>query len=158
MQLLLRNIDLKKSKSNHFFSIALGLRNIPLVGFGGYISGSILRDHVRCLGSETSLFNCLHKKFSSSHCHHREDSCVVSKYRLYSFLFFIFRRLSSARYDCLLSVTVSRRDENLFSTSKALKYLGIARDTFTLRTNMCFSLEQIKNMTEDVVKQTLKER
>ena len=43
----------------------------------GQGSGSILRDHIYCQGSESSLLNCPHDQVTLGHCYHGEDSSVV---------------------------------------------------------------------------------
>ena len=45
----------------------------------GQGAGYILRDHINCQGSETSLVNCPHEKFSPNHCSHSEDAGVICK-------------------------------------------------------------------------------
>ena len=40
-------------------------------------SGPIWRDHMNCVGSESSLFECPFTQEGFNHCHHGEDSGVV---------------------------------------------------------------------------------
>jgi len=54
-----------------------GATSAPTDATYGQGSGPILRHHVHCQGSETSLLVCPHDKYSPTHCHHGEDSSVV---------------------------------------------------------------------------------
>ena len=43
----------------------------------GQGTGDILLDDLACTGSETSLFNCLHRGVGSHNCGHSEDAGAV---------------------------------------------------------------------------------
>ena len=43
----------------------------------GVGTGPILRDHIHCTGTETSLLSCPHQQNSRTHCNHSEDAGVV---------------------------------------------------------------------------------
>ena len=51
---------------------------VAVQNFGGG-SGSILLDDLRCIGSETSLFQCPHGGVGNHNCGHHEDAGVVCK-------------------------------------------------------------------------------
>ena len=78
----------------------------------------------------------------------------------------VFRRLGSTRYDCLPDVSINRackndatnrkKNENHFSTWKALNHFGIRSNSFKLRSNMCFKPRAKKNTTKKLGKQSVK--
>ena len=54
-----------------------GATSAPQSAAYGQGTGNILRDHIDCQGSETSLLNCPADKVVPGHCSHAEDSGVV---------------------------------------------------------------------------------
>jgi len=54
-----------------------GATSAPQSAAYGQGTGYILRDHIDCQGSETSLLNCPADKVTWGHCNHGEDSSVV---------------------------------------------------------------------------------